>query len=359
MTQKLIRIEGIIPPYMHERIKDTRSSTAPYLADMSGKGKFFPRTPGNAARVVFDAQDGEERPGVQVRSEGQAATGDNDTDKAYDFTGTVRDYYKEIHNWNSIDNEGMRMISVVHFKEKFNNAFWDGRMMTYGRGDQVIFRTFVLPDICGHEITHGVTQFVANILYFGQSGAINESLSDVFGKLIEMYANKTPVSKFDWVVGRGCFMPEVTGRGIRDMMNPGTAYRDVKLGKDPQPAHMKDYIVTTRDKGGVHANSGIPNRAFALCADAIGGFAWDKVAHIWFEARANCGDKPSFASFAAHTVEACGKLGFASETDKVNKAWLDVGVTPSLTAVDTITPPAPPRGLPFPGEHDDDDGHGH
>lgn len=363
MTSKIIRIEGIIPPYMQGEIarrnkhlekltRDTVNVTR-QLLNSRLSGPMIPHAVGDGKREVYDAQDGEDRPGVKVRFEGEPDSGNEDADRAYDFTGKVRTYYKEVHGRNSIDGRGMTMTSVVHFRVKFNNAFWDGQMMTYGRGDQEIFRNFVILDICGHEITHGVTQFEGGEEYFGQSGALNESNSDVFGKLIEMYANKTPVEKVDWVLGNGVFMPSINGRGVRDMMKPGTAYNDKKLGKDPQPGHLKDYVKTTRDRGGVHVNSGIANKAFALFATAVGGFAWEAPAHVWFAARAAAGEQPSFGSFAFHAVEACSALGFSKHTDKLVKAWNDVGVTPSQNATDDLTPA--PVQSPFPGGTLDDD----
>jgi len=373
MSSKIIRFEGIIPPYMMGEILKRNPKLRKHLGSSiatshdlreqrSASGRIIlPNITGDAQREIWDAKDGEERPGVKVRSENDPDTGDHDTDAAFAFTGNVRDYYREVHSRNSIDGAGMDMVSIVHFKQKFNNAFWDGQVMTYGRGDQIIFRNFVLLDICGHEITHGVTQFEAAMRYFGQSGALNESISDVFGKLIEMYASKTPVKDFNWVIGNGIFMPGISGRGIRDMKEPGTAYQNEKMGKDPQPAHMDHYLKLTKDKGGVHLNSGIPNRAFALFATDVGGFAWDKSAQVWFAARAEAGSNPCFASFAFHTIHACSALGFSSETDKLVAAWKAVGVTPDENAVDDLTPApvVPPSQAGGSIDDDEDDGHSH
>jgi Zn-dependent metalloprotease len=112
-------------------------------------------------------------------------------------------------------------------------------------------------------------------------------------------------------------------------MNPGTAYNDPQLGKDPQPADMAHYMNTNDDNGGVHYNSGIVNRAFALAATDIGGYAWEKAGQIWYAARKASGSTPSFAQFAGATIAACGPLGMGSCEASLNKAWATVGITPS------------------------------
>ena len=108
-------------------------------------------------------------------------------------------------------------------------------------------------------------------------------MSDVFGSLIKQYSLKQDASHADWLIGAGLLAAGVKGVALRSMKAPGTAYNDPVLGRDPQPAHMKDYIHTTDDNGGVHLNSGIPNHAFYLAAIAIGGNAWDVAGRIWYE----------------------------------------------------------------------------
>jgi len=196
--------------------------------------------------------------------------------------------------------------------------------------------------VTGHEITHGVTQNTSGIFYWGQAGALNESISDVFGELIKQRANHQTADQADWIIGQGIWKDSINGRGLRDMLNPGTAYDDPKIGKDPQPGNMKDYISTWKDNGGVHYNSGIPNHAFALFATSEGGFAYDKPAKIWYEAVQHAGHFPSFSSFAEQTILAAKKLGYDSEIPKLEKAWGDVGVKPSLRAIDFLTPHTPP-----------------
>lgn len=296
---------------------------------------------GNSAREVYDAR-GQKDSAVKARFEGDPPSGKFEVDTVYDFTGQVRSFYKEVFNRNSIDDKGMKYISIENYSHNMENAFWDGRQMTYGSPSaDSPFATFALIDVCGHEITHGVTANTQPFDYFGQSGALNESISDVFGELIKQRAGNVPVNKASWAIGEGCWKAGIHGKGLRNMLHPGTAYDDPRLGKDMQPDHMKNYLKTQRDQGGVHLNSGIPNRAFALFALSCGGHAWEKPAKIWYEARALCNTHPSFGQFAYNTIEAAKKLNYNSEVSKLEKAWSAVGVVPSATAVDTLTPGTP------------------
>ena len=135
----------------------------------------------------------------------------------------------------------------------------------------------------GHELTHGVVQHTANLAYEGQAGALNESIADVFGVLVEQFHRRQTAAEASWLVGEGLFMPDVQGVAMRSMKAPGTAYDDDVLGRDPQPAHMQNFVRTSADNGGVHINSGIPNRAFAEVAVALGGHAWERAGWIWFD----------------------------------------------------------------------------
>jgi hypothetical protein len=105
-------------------------------------------------------------------------------------------------------------------------------------------------------------------------------MSDVFGSMVKQWTLGQTVTEADWLIGAAILAPGFKGRALRDMANPGTAYDDPNLGKDPQPGHMKDYVQTESDNGGVHTNSGIPSRAFVLAATAIGGKSWEKTGKI-------------------------------------------------------------------------------
>jgi Zn-dependent metalloprotease len=236
-----------------------------------------------------------------------------------------------VYGRNSIDGAGEPMISTVHYGQSYDNAFWTGSQMVYGDGDGMLFTAFTGPlEVTGHELTHGVTQYTAALDYHGESGALNESVSDVFGSLIKQYHLRQTAEQADWLIGQDLLAPSVQGRALRDMKAPGTAYDDPHLGKDPQPADMAGYVRTYRDNGGVHINSGIPNRAFYLAAAAIGGGAWEKAGRIWFETLTGGGLTPAtdFAAFATATLAAATRLFGASSSEHgaVHAAWTEVGV---------------------------------
>ncbi|MBA3994170.1 MAG: hypothetical protein C0469_11635 [Cyanobacteria bacterium DS2.3.42] len=286
----------------------------------------------NGAREIYDAQ-GKEVDGVLARAEGQKPTGKSDVDLAYDYTGDIRGFLKDVHGRNSIDGKGMKMLSTVNYGNNFENAFWNGIRMTYGNpGAQSPFKTFVMRVIAGHEVEHGVTQFEAGTVYRNQPGALNEHFSDVGGVLIDMKALGQKAEQYHWQVGKGIWKENIKGEALRDMRKPGKAYDDPAIGKDPQPAHMDQYNPTRGDNGGVHINSGIPNRAFSEFAVNVGGNAWEAPAKIWYDARARAGSTPSFSQFAFETLESAKRLGHTDLVPKLEKAWADVGVKPAETA---------------------------
>jgi Zn-dependent metalloprotease len=292
-----------------------------------------PSPTGGAApnRALHDAAHRENLPGRTVRSEGGAPSRDAQADQVYDWLGATYAFYSEVYGRNSIDGAGLPLVASVHYSTDYDNAFWEGSQMVYGDGDQRLFSTFTGPlDVTGHELTHGVTQYSGGLDYNGQSGALNESLSDVFGSLVKQYHLGQTADQADWLIGQGMFTAQVHGVALRSMKDPGTAYDDPALGKDPQPAHMDHFVRTTQDNGGVHVNSGIPNRAFYLAAAAIGGHAWEKAGRIWYETLTS-GRVPTssdFATFAGMTAETAGKLfGMkGSESEAVRQAWSTVGV---------------------------------
>src|SRR5215218_4289446 len=257
-------------------------------------------------RTISDAGSAEELPGRVVRREGDDPTGDPAVDEAYDGLGATHRLLRDAFGRASIDGRGMPLEATVHYGEAYDNAFWDGARMVFGDGDGVVFTRFTASlSVIGHELKHGVTQYSANFAYEGQSGALNESVSDVFGALVEQHALAQSADSASWLIGAGIFTDAVQGVALRSMAAPGTAYDDDVLGRDPQPAHMDDLVETDEDYGGVHINSGIPNKAFHLTAMTLGGFAWERAGRIWYDALlsgvpANAG----FAQFAGATLAA-------------------------------------------------------
>ncbi len=288
-------------------------------------------------RIVYTANNTTNLPGTPVRSEGSPATGDAAVDEAYDGSGDTYDLFKDVYARSSIDDNNMRLDSTVHYRVGYDNAFWNGSQMVYGDGDedlpvdQRLFNRFTKSlDVIGHELTHGVTEFSAGLVYRDQSGALNEHFSDVFGTLVRQRKLNQTAGEADWIVGGDLLTANVNGVGIRSMKAPGTAYDDPVIGKDPQPGHMDDFVNTTSDNGGVHINSGIPNRAFYLVATEIGGNAWGDAGMIWYRTLTDGRLTPqaTFDGAAALTFAVAGELHGAGSTQQtaVANGWNGVGI---------------------------------
>jgi hypothetical protein len=204
-------------------------------------------------RTIRDAGHAQRLDGPVLRHEGGRAAGDQAADEAYEGLGATWELYARVYDRNSIDDHGLPLEGVVHFERDYDNAFWDGHRMVFGDGDGTLFNRFTIAvDVIGHELTHGVTGAALGLKYLGQAGALNESISDVFGALVKQYRHHETAEKADWLIGAGLLRPSVHGVALRSMKAPGTAYDDPVLGKDPQPAHMDDFVHTTADNGGVH-----------------------------------------------------------------------------------------------------------
>ncbi|MCA1981467.1 M4 family metallopeptidase [Nocardioides nematodiphilus] len=326
------RVCHFIPPYLLERLQ-------PHLTDVdralrarreAGPHPVRQGAAGAPAWVVHTCHNGADLPGDVVRSAGQPASGDDAVDEAAAGISATLDLYREVYDRASFDGEGAPVSLSVHYERGYDNAYWDGTQLVFGDGDGKVFGRFTKPvDVLGHELTHAVTERTAGLTYSGQSGALNESLSDVFGSCVKQRLLGQSAAQADWLIGEGLFLPAVQGRALRDMAHPGTAYDDPQLGKDPQAPDMSGYVDTTDDNGGVHTNSGIPNRAFYLAAVAIGGNAWEGAGRIWYDALTgpDVSAGTDFAGFAAATVAAAG-----AHADEVTAAWKTVGVGPGGSA---------------------------
>ena len=282
-------------------------------------------------RSVYDAGKKATLPGKLVRSEGDPPSKDEQVNAAYEGAGDTYKLYFEQYQRDSLDGEGMELVSSVHVRRNYNNAFWNGEQMAYGDGDGVIFTP--LADsltVCGHELSHGVVQFSGGLIYAEQSGALNESFADVFGVLTAQYKHGQSAAEADWLIGAEILGPDIQGDALRSMKAPGTAYNDPLLGKDPQPYHMDLYVHTSSDNGGVHINSGIPNQAFYLLSQYLGGNAWEKAGHIWYDTLQDISNPhATFHDWADKTVEmAIARFGIGSrETILTRRAWKLVGIS--------------------------------
>jgi Zn-dependent metalloprotease len=336
--------QGFIPPYILHRLIDHGSewqrsralNTLTHVRQLlpnPGKPGHAPMVaqaaPGALQRNVYDAHHLTILPGALVRVEGQRASGDAAVDEAYDALGATHDFFWQVYGRDSIDNRGFALAGTVHYGEGYDNAFWNGAQMVFGDGDGEVFQRFTRSlDVVAHELTHGIIESEAGLVYRNQSGALNESISDVFGVLTRQYMLKHSAEQADWLIGADLLTDKVKGKGLRSMSHPGTAYDDPVLGKDPQPAHMRDFIVTQDDNGGVHLNSGIPNRAFYLAAIALGGSAWEQAGQIWYDTLCDnrLDNDADFQGFAGLTVEHARERFGATQAQAIQKAWVGVGV---------------------------------
>jgi Zn-dependent metalloprotease len=308
--QVLVEEPGGISPFVSTAL--SRAATASHLD-----------------REVYDGERKAALPGKLARKEGDAPTGDAAIDEAYDGARDVYQLYFDEYGRDSLDGQGMKLIQTVHHRKDYNNAFWNGHQMAYGDGDGHIFRKFTELSIIGHEMSHGVVQFSGGLLYQGQSGALNESFADVFGTLTVQRQLGQEVHESDWLIGKGILGPSIHGVALRSMKAPGTAYSDALLGQDPQPYHMDFFVNTNSDHGGVHINSGIPNHAFYLFAQYMGGKAWETPGKIWYQTMQRINNPiATFAQWAAQTVDvAIGLHGAGSiEVLFLKRAWKLVGL---------------------------------
>ncbi|WP_322409538.1 M4 family metallopeptidase [Microbacterium invictum] len=346
-------MRAIIPPYLLARIasvgepafahaaaaaRATLQATPPYRIarrrlrlSIDEDGTITAETAPAPDRTISDAGGREVLPGRRVRGEDDPATGDAAVDEAFDGLGITFDAFWDAFARNSIDGAGAPLLATVHYGRDYDNAFWNGERMVFGDGDGEVFTGFTGSlTVIAHELAHGVIEAAGGLEYQDQSGALNESIADVFGVLVEQQHFGQTADEASWLVGEGIFTDAVQGRALRSLAAPGTAYDDDILGRDPQPGHMDDFVVTDDDNGGVHINSGIPNRAFHLCATALGGYAWERAGRVWYLTLTSGTLSPTadFSTFAAATVAvARAEYGESSEeAAAVRAAWAGVGV---------------------------------
>lgn len=269
------------------------------------------------------------------------------------------EYFQNVHGRNGIDGSGgpayytsavgaVGLISSkVHYSTNYNNAFWNGSYMTYGDGDGTTFTPLVTLDICGHEMTHGVTERTANLTYAGESGALNESFSDVFGAMVERYADGA-TSANTWKIGEDAYTPGTAGDALRRMDNPNAV-------GDPDHYSLRAYPgsctpSSSNDNCGVHTNSSISNHAFYLIAQggtnrvsgvAVPAIGPDDAARIWYRAlTVYMTSGTNFAGARTATINAANDLFGASsaQASSVATGWCAVGVGSCGGPTPTPTP---------------------
>lgn len=322
--------EAIRRAALHTMLETARLRGERAVRSLAG----FMASPASGRRTVFDCRNSTVlTSAIVARTEDGEASRDESVNRAFDGFGTTRDFYGTVFERNSIDGRGMRLDGYVHRGVRYNNAFWDGQEMVFGDGDGLVFTDFTLSlDVIAHELTHGVTEFTANLEYHNQSGALNESVSDVFGSLVKQWSLQQTADEADWLIGAEVFTPQIAADALRSMKSPGKAYDNDLIGKDPQPDHMSKFVklpdTDEGDWGGVHINSGIPNKAFYLTATNIGGFAWEAPGHIWYASLLASNEFTEFLEFADTTYTQAGQLYGAGSAEQkaVADAWREVGV---------------------------------
>ncbi|MGW8959012.1 M4 family metallopeptidase [Paenibacillus sp. NPDC055715] len=238
---------------------------------------------------------------------------------AHAYAAKTYNYYKDKFGRNSIDGRGLQIRSTVHYGSRYNNAFWNGSQMTYGDGDGITFIAFSGdPDVVGHELTHGVTEYTSNLDYYGESGALNESFSDIIGNDIQ---------RKNWLVGDDIYTPSIAGDALRSMSNPAQYH---------QPDHYSNLYKGSSDNGGVHTNSGILNKAYYLLAQGgtfhdvkVDGIGRDAAVQIYYSAFTNYLTSSSkFSNACAAVIQAAKDLYGANSAQAIAaaKSFEAVGV---------------------------------
>jgi Zn-dependent metalloprotease len=321
---KQLKKEGFDVPtnQSSKEIENFRTERASF---MTSERSLMAVSANNGQRLVYDSQNQAKKKLKLVRKDGDKPVVDLYVNAAYDNAGIVKSYFKEVLDWDSVDGEALDIICNVHYLTRYNNAFWDGEQMTFGDGDGVNFTGFARSlDVTGHELAHGVVQYVSGLVYKGQSGALNEHYADVFGSAVKQWHLKQEAKSADWLIGDTCMIGSFKGKAIRSMKNPS----DTAIVMMAQPDSMEKIYKGTSDNGGVHINSGIPNKAFYLVSMEIG----TQVATlIWFDALKNLRPTAKFSNFYKALVSSATKMitdkkAPATALNSINKAFKTVGI---------------------------------
>ncbi|XXF77314.1 M4 family metallopeptidase [Myxococcaceae bacterium GXIMD 01537] len=291
-------------------------------------------------RKLYDGKTLTTLPGTLTRSEGEAAVADAVVNTNYDHLGTVYACYQTLFGRDSFDNQGAALLSTVHHRVKYVNAFWNGTQMVYGDGDNVTASNLANSlDVTAHELTHAVTDTESDLIYSGESGGLNESMSDIFGAVCEWYGDGKVVSDRTWLIGDDVWTPATPGDALRYMANP------------VQDGDSLDYYPDYASGVDVHYSSGISNLAFYLLSQGgthpraktttvVAGIGIEKAARIFYKANVDLLLPSSgFEAAKVATEQAAAQLGYdAATVASVTNAWKAVGVG---------VPIVPPTSLPL------------
>jgi len=293
-------------------------------------------------RAVYSANNGTSLPGTLKRSEGGAATGDNHVDTNYTRLGGTYNCYSVNFGRDSYNNAGAQLKSTVHYSSNYVNAYWNSTQMVYGDGDGVNSTMLGLDnDVTTHELTHAVTENESNLTYSGESGGINEAMSDIFGAYCESYESGSWITTDDvFKVGEDIWTPATAGDALRYMYDP-------KLD-----GSSLDYWTSSAGSVDVHYSSGIANLAFTLMSRGgthprgkstivVPAVGTQKAGKVWYFAnRDYLTSSSNYAALktALASAAAAAWPGDAAVADSADKAMQAVGVgstTPPPSACTT------------------------
>lgn len=306
------------------------------------------------SRNVYNGGHVASLPGTLVRMEGGAATGDADQDNAYTYAGNTYDYFFSNHSRDSYNNAGAVIHSTAHHCAfgypqgstcpDYQNAFWNGSQMVYADGFSSA------DDVVAHELTHAVTEYTADLFYYMQSGALNESFSDIFGETVDLtnsLGDDTPGVR--WLVGE-----DVPSSGaIRHMMDPTLFFHPGKMSDSAYfICNNSGFNDPFGDGGGVHSNSGIPNHAYALMVDGgtyngitVTGIGLTKAAKVQYRAlslylTSGSGFIDNYNALNQSCTDLLGTVGItASDCTQVTKALQAVEMNSTWPCDNAALPP--------------------
>ena len=306
------------------------------------------------SRSVYNGNHVSTLPGTLVRVEGGGATGDTDQDNAYTYAGSTYDYYLSNHSRDSFDNAGAVIHSTAHHCAAgypqgstcptYQNAFWNGVQMVYADGYSSA------DDVVAHELTHAVTQYTANLLYYMQSGALNESFSDIFGETVDLLDGLgNDAAGVRWQLGE-----DVPVGAIRNMMDPTLFFNPGKMSDSLYfVCNSNGWTDPFGDRGGVHSNSGIPNHAYALMVDGgtynsmtITGIGLTKAAKVQYRAlsaylTSGSGFIDNYNALNQSCTDLIGTVGITgSDCTQVTKALQAVEMNSNWPCANAALPPS-------------------
>jgi hypothetical protein len=294
-----------------------------------------PTTTNRTSALMREVYDGEKlgadyaqlRRNALLRAEGDGPTGDSAVDRVYDAIGTFHQFFEQQFHRSSWNGTGAPYRAIVHYGRDFQNGFWDGRsqVVVLGDGDGELFNDFYDLDVVAKEFANGLIDDETELRPDGEPAALHNALSIILAAMVKQYhANETSL-KSNWLIGERLLRTKTKGMALISLLNPGSAYSDPRLGHDRMVGHMKDYVKTVDDNGGIHTNSGIPCRAFALAARELRGRSWERAGAAWYKAitSGKVRQNFTFAQFAALTVKSADDPATAAA---ITKGWREVGV---------------------------------